>query len=88
MSDSDQPLYSIGTWDMDLQAYSPQAGLANCINIPRDVLRTRMRALRCMGYTVHRRRDPDGTHDDNDFYVLIERTDGKPETEIRKGWER
>jgi hypothetical protein len=41
-----------------------------------------------MGYSVHRRRGTDGTHDNNDWCVLIERTDGKPEAEILKGWER
>jgi hypothetical protein len=82
------PLYSIGTWDTDLQAYTPQAGMENCINIPRDVLRTRIRALRCMGYTAHRIGNSRDGHDDNDTFVLIERTDGKPEAVILKEWER
>jgi hypothetical protein len=81
-------LYSIGTWDMDLQAFTPQSGLKNCMNISRDVLKTRMRALRCMGYSVHRRGNIHDGHDDNDTSVLIERTDGKPESEIMENWKR
>ena len=39
-----------------------------------------------MGYTAHRRRDADGSYDDNDFLVLVERTDGMCWKEIRKSW--
>ena len=72
-------LYSIGTWDTDLQAYTPQEGLTvPCINVPWRTLLEVVRQLRGMGYTCHRVRDTDGSHDDNDWSVLIERTDGKP----------
>ncbi len=82
-------LYSVGTWDTDLQAYTPQVGLDGpSINVTRRELRRQIRELRSVGYSAHRRRDSDGTHDDNDFYVLIERTDGKPEAEILDGWKR
>jgi len=73
---------------MDLQAYTPQVGLQNCLNITATELLQRMHALRDIGYSVHRRRDMDGTHEDNDWVVLIERTDGKPVEEILRGWQR
>jgi hypothetical protein len=81
-------LYSVGTWDTEKQAYSPQAGMKTCINITRDVLRIRIRALRCMGYTCHRRGNVRDGHDDNDTMVLIERTDGAAEATILEGWKR
>ncbi len=83
------PLYSIGTWDTDLQAYTPQVGLtAPCINVPWRVLLRVMRELRRMGYSAHRFRDPDGGHEDNDASVLVERTDGKAPAEIIEDWKR
>ena len=83
------PLYSIGTWDPDEQAYTPQIGLTvPSFNITLHQLRRAMRELREMDYSCHRFRDEDGDHEDNDWTVLIERTDGRPEEEIRKGWER
>jgi len=82
------PMYSIGIWDADLQAYIPPKDIGNCINITRSELRERMRQLRDIGYSVHRRRDADGTHDDNDWRVLIEKTDGKPEIAILEDWKR
>lgn len=73
-----QPLYSIGTWDTDAQAYTPQAGLTvPCINVPLATMRQVVRELRSLGYTCHRFRDADGSHEDNDWAVLIERTDGE-----------
>lgn len=74
-----EPLYSIGTWDMDLQAYTPQVGLTvPCQNVPLATMRQVVRELRRMGYSCHRRMDKYGDHEDNDPSVLIERTDGKP----------
>lgn len=68
--------YSIRTWDGDLQAYTPQAGLSLPWNgLSLWQLRQAMRELRAMGYSCHRFRDPDGDHDDNDHSVLIERDD-------------
>jgi hypothetical protein len=73
-----KPLYSIGTWDSELEAYTPQLGLTvPCINVPLTTMRQVVRELRSMGYTCHRFRDADGEHGDNDTSVLIERTDGK-----------
>jgi hypothetical protein len=84
-----EPLYSAGTWDMDAQAYTVQEGLTvPCINVPLNVLRRVLRELRGMGYRAHRLRDGDGSHDDNDWSVLVERTDGAPEAEILAGWNR
>lgn len=82
-------LYSVGTWDYDEQAYTPQRGLTvPSFNITRAQLRVALRELKWMGYSAHRRRDHRGDYDDNDWSVLVERTDGKPESEIRKQWER
>ncbi len=73
----EQPLYSIGTWDMDSQAYTPQEGLTvPCLNVPLATMRQVVRELRGMGYTCHRVRC-DGEYWNNDTAVLIERTDGK-----------
>jgi hypothetical protein len=47
-----------------------------------------MEELRGTGYSVHRRRDSDGSYDDNDWKVLIERTDGMNEADILERWER
>lgn len=68
-------LYTVGTWDMDLQKYTPQAGL-DCPseNVPIATVRRILKQLRRMGYSAHRRRDADGDHSDNDFSVLVERT--------------
>lgn len=71
------PLYSVGTWDTDEQAYLPQAGLTvPSQNVDRHGLRRVLKELRDMGYSAHRFRDSDGGHDDNDWSVLVERTDG------------
>lgn len=84
-----QRLYSVGTWDTDLQAYTPQAGLTvPCINVPWQTLLEVVRQLKRMGYSCHRYRDPDGGHDDNDTSVLIERTDGAVESDILEDWKR
>ena len=81
------PLYSVGTWDTDKQAYTPQRGLSvPSFNITLAQLRVALKELQGMGYTAHRRRDADGSYDDNDFLVLVERTDGMCWKEIRKSW--
>lgn len=83
------PLYSIGTWDIDTEAYTPQRGLSvPSINITLAELRQAIRELRQCGYTAHRFRDTDGSHDDNDWMVMIERTDGRSEEEILESWKR
>jgi hypothetical protein len=82
-------LYSIGTWDERKQAYTPQRGLSvPSFNITRAQLRIAMKELRAMCYSVHRFRAADGTYDDNDWCVLIERTDGKHWKQIMKDWQR
>jgi hypothetical protein len=83
-----EPLYSVGTWDTEVQAYTPQYGLAKSFNLSRSELRQAIRELRKCSYSAHRRRGPDGEHDDNDTMVLIERTDGAPESEILDNWRR
>jgi hypothetical protein len=72
-------LYSIATWDINEQGYTPQAGLTvPSQNVPWRTMLEVLRQLRNMGYTAHRRRDPNGEHEDNDWCVLVERTDGEP----------
>lgn len=83
------PLYSVGTWDTDAQAYTPQVGLSvPSFNITKAQLRVAVRELKAMGYSCHRIRHPDGEHYDNDWCVLIERTDAKFWEDIKKDWER
>lgn len=81
------PLYSVATWDTDEQAYTPHGDLPS-INITLAELRQTLKTLRRGGYSCHRYRDADGSHDDNDWAVLVERTDGKPEADILENWKR
>ena len=81
-------LYSVGTWNTTEQAYTPQSGAGSCFNLTCHDLRRALHRLRGMGYSAHRRRDADGGYDDNDWSVLIERTDGRPEAEILEDWKR
>lgn len=74
-----EPLYSIGTWDTHEQAYTRQANLTvPSENVPWRTLLEVFRQLRAMGYSCHRYRDADGSHEDNDWCVIVERTDGQP----------
>ena len=71
------PLYSIRTWDYEKQAFTPQKGLsAPSINVSWRGLLAAVRELKALGYSCHRIRASDGTHDDNDCAVMIERVDG------------
>jgi hypothetical protein len=36
-----EPLYSVGTWDTELQAFTPQLGVHPWLNITRSQLRRR-----------------------------------------------
>jgi hypothetical protein len=68
--------YSVRTWDTDVQAYTPQEGLSLPWNgLTLWQLRQALQELRSMGYSAERYRDPDGSHDDNDWTVLVERDD-------------
>ena len=81
--------YSIGVWDTDRQSYTPQRGLSvPSFNITLGQLRTALKELRKIGYACHRLRSSDGIHDDNDWRVLVERTDSKSVLEIMRGWKR
>lgn len=88
-----EPLYSIGTWDSELQAYSPHKDLP-AFNLTRKQLVEVMRALRKDGYRCHRYRWRNEAGEltseswDNDTSVLIERTDGKDPELIQEDWER
>lgn len=83
------PRYSVGTWDTYKQAYTPQEGLpVPSYNMTRQELGIALRWLRRHGYSCHRFRDPDGGHDDNDWAVLVERTDGACQLSIRRKWKR
>ena len=78
MNTVNEPLYSIATWDADEQAYTPQARLGlPSQNVPWSMMLRVLRRLKEMGYACHRRRDEDGGHDDNDWSVMVERTDGR-----------
>ena len=83
-----EPLYSIGTWDPDAEAYTPHVGVP-AFNLTRRQLVESIRLLQSTGmYTCHRYGN--GTQDmrDSDTSVLIERTDGKPAEQILVDWER
>ena len=87
-----EPLYSIGTWDTDAQAFTPQEGVP-AFNLTRKELVQSMRMLQNHGYSCHRFRGRDENHQptgdvDSDTFVLIERTDGMPESEILERWKR
>lgn len=88
-----QPLYSIGTWDTDLQAFTPQEGVP-AFNLTRAQLVSSIRQLQDCGYSCHRFRSRDETGNleewasDSDPYVMINRTDGMPEYEILEMWKR
>ena len=83
-----EPLYSVGTWDTEEQAYTPQNGLTRWLNLTQGQLRQAIQELRECHYKADRKRAADGTHDDNDGWVLIERTDGRSEAEILESWKR
>lgn len=83
-----KPKYSIGTWNPDKQSYTPQRGLTvPSLNISLRELRSALKQLRKMGYTAHRIRLPNGGYDD-DYAVLVERTDNLHWKKILKGWRR
>jgi hypothetical protein len=81
---STEARYSVGTWDVEAQAYTPQVGVP-AFNLTLAELRRSLKMLRQCGYSAHRR-GVDGC--DNDWCVLVERTDGKSESEILEQWER
>jgi hypothetical protein len=82
-------LYSIGVWDMDEQAFTAPDFLPMAtMNISRGKLRAAMHLLRDRGFSVHRFRDADGSHDDNDPQVMIERTGGRCPARILESWKR
>lgn len=82
-------LYSVGTWSIDKQAFTPQQNIGmRSYNIPLWQLKRALKQLRRMGYTAHRLRDSNGEHDDNDLMVLVERTDGQDVRSIRRRWRR
>jgi hypothetical protein len=71
------PLYTITTWDDERQTYTPQQGLsAPATNVSWRGLLAVVRELKAMGYSCHRVRAADGTHEENDHAVMIERVDG------------
>lgn len=81
------PLYSIGTWDTESQAFTPQEDVP-AFNLTRKQLVESMRMLRQCGYSCHRYRyrEENGEFEkwasESDSFVLIERTDGMSEAEI------
>lgn len=79
--------YSVGTWDTEEQAYTPQTGVP-AFNLTLGQLLGSLRMLRNCGYSAHRLRDEDGGHENNDWSVLVERTTGMTEKEILESWKR
>ena len=84
---SSEVKYSVGTWDPEAQGYSPQLGVPG-FNLTLWQLKDALQALKRMGYSCHRFVDRDGEDLGNDSAVLVERTDGRSESEILKSWER
>lgn len=80
-------LYCLGTWDTEIQAYTPHDGV-QAFNLTLHELRAALKQLRSRGYTCHRFRDPDGGHEDNDYGVMVEQMDGRTEAEILNDWRR
>jgi len=88
-----EPLYSIGTWDTDEQAFTPQPDVP-AFNLTRKQLVQSIRMLQECGYSCHRyrSRNEDGTLEawafDSDTSVLLERTDGESAESILERWKR
>lgn len=76
--------YSVLTWDPAAECYTPQEGMSvPCVDVPLHGMRRALKELRELhGYSCHRRRAANGSHDDNDFSVLVERTDGDVSIDI------
>jgi hypothetical protein len=67
-----EPLYSIGTYNVEEKAFTPQQGMTvDWANITLPRLRTAMRELQGMGYSCHRTQ-----HGDSDLAAMIERVSG------------
>ncbi len=82
--------YSVGTWDPELNCFTPQKGM-RCINLTGRQLRRALRELRNGGYSAHRTRQRSalgGWDHDSDPYVLVERTDGMTRSDIIERWKR
>lgn len=58
------PLYYVFTWEMEIEKFTPQIGVP-CGPHSLQRLKEAMKKLRTMGYSCHRFRDADGSHDDN-----------------------
>lgn len=83
--------YSVGTWDGDEQAYTPQLyrGVEiPSINLTIHELRRTMKELREMGYSVHRFGNTRDSDRENDTSVLIEKTTGMSRGEVLESWKR
>jgi hypothetical protein len=71
------PLYTLTTWDAELEDYTPQEGLdVPSVNVTIHQLRRAIRELRRRGYSANYARSANsGRYGDPS--VLIERTDGE-----------
>lgn len=81
------PLYSVGTWDICEQRYTPQIGAGPWCNLTLAQLRRALNRLRSMGYEAWRVGNSFIGHD-SDPSVLVERTDGETEAKIMERWKR
>lgn len=83
----DKPRYSVGTWDTETAAYTPQDAAGPWYNLTRAELRSALKELRLQGYQAHRVRCRDGSYY-SDSSVLVERTDGLTPAEVLESWKR
>ena len=87
-----EPLYSVGTWNTNVQGFTRQRGLSvPSINVPLRTLRAALKELRECGYQADRQRymGDDGEWEwASDPMVLVERTDGLNYRKILKQWRR
>ena len=81
--------YSVGVWSTESQAYVPHESISDAsVNISLSQLKATLKQLRKLGYLAHRKRSMAGDYDDNDWKILVERTDGKSASEILDQWRR
>jgi hypothetical protein len=81
---SQQTLYSVGTFDPELNAFTPQCGIEKSINLTRGELREVLKLLRNKYCYAANYSSNNPTN--SDPYVFVERTDGESENSILERW--
>jgi len=82
-SEKGMVLYSITTWDIEKQIFTPHPGVP-AFNLTLSELRQSLRMLKQRGYSCHRL----AWCGDSDASVLVERTDGECRETILDDWLR